>query len=131
MSPRVSDHDLTVLVETAAAGMWDSKAAHEGGPVFADLPRQVRNSIREAALPYVFHATKALQELGYTKPRLVATVEELAALPFESVIRDAEGHVLERWGEPEENLWATVMVGAYIPRGDIALPATVLYEVTA
>jgi hypothetical protein len=70
----------------------------------------------------------AILDAGYRKPRTIATAEELDALPFESVVRDAEGHVLERWGEPEENLWTTVMVNAYIPCGDIALPATVLYE---
>ncbi|URC18081.1 hypothetical protein QEO76_gp56 [Arthrobacter phage Cole] len=60
--------------------------------------------------------------------RTITTLEELDALPCESVIRDAEGHVLERWGEPEENLWVTVMVKDYISRGDIALPATVLLD---
>lgn len=69
--------------------------------------------------------------LGYQKARSVTTLEEVDALPFESVIRDAEGHVLERWGEPEENLWVTVMVNAYIERDDIALPATVLHEPAA
>ena len=62
------------------------------------------------------------------QPRTIATAEELDALPFEAVLRDAEGHVLERWGQPEENLWATVMVNAYIPSGAIALPATVLFD---
>lgn len=65
--------------------------------------------------------------LKAVRPRIITAVEQLDALPFETVIRDAEGHVLERWGEPSENLWATVMVSAYIPRGDIALPATVLF----
>ena len=78
-----------------------------------------------ASFELLAHAVLAA---GYTKPRTVTTIEELDALPFEAVIRDAEGHVLERWGQPKENLWATVMVGAYIPRGDIALPATVLYS---
>ena len=65
---------------------------------------------------------------GYRKPRTITTAEELDALPFETVIRDAEGHVLERWGEPDESLWTTVMVNAFIPRCDIALPVTVLHE---
>ena len=68
---------------------------------------------------------------GYSKPRTITTVEELNALPFETVIRDAEGHVLERWGHDPANVWVTVMVRAFIPRGDVALPATVLYEPTA
>jgi hypothetical protein len=73
----------------------------------------------------------AILDAGYRKLRAVTTAEELDALPFESVVRDAEGHVLERWGEPEESLWTTVMVNAYIRRDDIALPATVLYEAQA
>ncbi|UUG70011.1 hypothetical protein SEA_ZUCKER_52 [Arthrobacter phage Zucker] len=67
-------------------------------------------------------------DAGYRKQRTVNTAEELDGLPFETVIRDAEGHVLERWGAPDEGLWTTVMVNAYIPRDDIALPVTVLYE---
>lgn len=69
-----------------------------------------------------------LTEFRYRKPRTISTAEELDALPFEAVIRDAEGHVLERWGEPEESLWTTVMVNAFIPRDDIALPVTVLHD---
>ena len=69
----------------------------------------------------------AILAAGYVKPRTISTIEELDALPFEAVIRDSEGFILERWGEPKENLWATVMNPAYIPRVDIDLPATVLY----
>jgi hypothetical protein len=77
-----------------------------------------------ASFELLAHAVLAA---GYRKPQEVTTLEELDALPFETVIRDAGGHVLERWGQPKENLWATVMFSAYIPRGDIALPATVLH----
>ena len=59
--------------------------------------------------------------------RIITTRDELDALPFESVIRDLDSHVLEKWGEPHENLWATVMVNAFILPADITLPATVLY----
>lgn len=76
---------------------------------------------------YVYAMADALIRSGYTKPRQVNTVEELDALPFESVVRDEQGHVLERWGGPEESVWVTVMVNAFIPPADIALPATVLY----
>lgn len=69
----------------------------------------------------------ALLAAGYRKPQQVTTLEELDALPFETVIRDSGGHVLERWGEPEEKLWATVMVNAFIPCSDIAFPVTVLH----
>jgi len=68
---------------------------------------------------------------GYRKPRTITTVEELDALPFETVIRDADRHVLERWGTTGELLWATMMVGKFIDRNDITLPATVLYTTEA
>jgi len=70
----------------------------------------------------------ALLANGYHKPRMIGTTEELDALPFESVIRDRDSHVLERWGGPDENVWVTVMVNKFIPRDDITLPATVLWE---
>lgn len=70
----------------------------------------------------------AILAAGFRKPRTITTAEELDALPFESVLRDAQGHVLERWGGPGENVWVTVMVNAFIPRGDITLPATILWE---
>lgn len=75
----------------------------------------------------VQHQAQSALTAGYRHPQQINRAEELDALPFESVIRDAEGHVLERWGEPEEKLWATVMVNAFIPCGDIALPVTVLH----
>lgn len=71
-------------------------------------------------------ATRILAS-GYRKPYRVTTTEGLDALPLESVIRDAQGHVLERWGEQDENTWATVMVSVFIPHEEITLPATVLY----
>lgn len=73
-------------------------------------------------------AAEAVLAAGYRKPHTITTTDALDALPHEAVLRDREGHVLERWGEPEENLWVTVMVSEYIPREDIALPATVLWE---
>jgi len=76
----------------------------------------------------IFDTATAILAAGYRKPRTITTAEELDALPFEAVIRDADGHVLERWGHSEENLWVTVMVNAFIRRDQIALPATVLHE---
>jgi len=66
---------------------------------------------------------------GYRKPRTVTTAEELNALPFEAVIRDAEGHVLERWGDAEHVQWSTPGCKWFVPVTEIALPVTVLYEV--
>lgn len=65
---------------------------------------------------------------GYRKPRTINTVEELDALPFETVIRDGDECVLERWGDLEESGWVTVMVTSFVPRDQITLPATVIYE---
>jgi hypothetical protein len=64
---------------------------------------------------------------GYSKPLTITTATELDALPREAVVRDAEGYVLERWGQPEERMWATPMNGAWIRSAEITLPATVLY----
>lgn len=130
----MSDHDLTVLVETAAQGMWNSKAGHQGGPVFADLPNPIRNSIREAALPYVFHATKALADLGYTKPRLIVTEEELDTLPNGTVVlsdvytsNHGQPISFQRW---EDGYWHRgARSGSTHP--DNFLPVTVIHEVTA
>lgn len=72
--------------------------------------------------------TEAIIAAGYRKPRTITTAEELDALPFETVIRDADEAVLERWGQMEESGWVTVMVASFIPSDHIALPATVLYS---
>lgn len=69
----------------------------------------------------------ALEAAAPHMSRTIATVEELDALPFESVARDAEGYVLERWGEPEDHMWATPMNGAWIRSTEVTLPATVLH----
>jgi hypothetical protein len=74
------------------------------------------------------HADSALAA-GYRKPRPVNTIEALVALPFETVIRDAEGHVLERWGDAEHVQWSTPGCKWFVPADQIALPVTVLYEV--
>ena len=67
---------------------------------------------------------------GYWKPRTVATIEEMDALPFETVIRDSEGHVLERWGDAEHVQWSTPGCKWFVPSDQIALPAAVIYEAT-
>jgi len=64
---------------------------------------------------------------GYRKTYMVTTADDLDALPFETVIRDADDCVLERWGDLEESGWVTVMVTSFVPRDQITLPATVLY----
>lgn len=71
----------------------------------------------------------AEEALKLAKPRSVTTSEDLDALTFESVIRDAEGHVLERWGDAEHVQWSTPGCKWFVPATEIALPVTVLYEV--
>ncbi|YCK81365.1 hypothetical protein M1D89_20195 [Arthrobacter sp. D3-18] len=71
----------------------------------------------------------AEEALASAQPRAVTTVEDLEALPFEAVIRDAEGHVLERWGDAEHVMWSTPGCQGFVPADVIALPVTVLYEV--
>jgi hypothetical protein len=70
----------------------------------------------------------AIRAAGYRKPRIINSAKELDALPFETVIRDGDECVLERWGDMEESGWVTVMVTSFVPRDQITLPATVLYE---
>lgn len=97
MSP-LTDHDLTALVEAAASGAVNAQAAHHGGDTWDDMHPSIKNAIRENALPFIYHGTKALEELGYTKPRIIMTAADLDALKFESVVLDAYGtpYVCER-----------------------------------
>lgn len=78
---------------------------------------------------YAYTLADSLIAAGYRKPRTVTTAEALGALPFEAVIRDAEGHVLERWGDAEHVQWSTPGCKWFVPADQIALPVTVLYEV--
>ena len=88
-------------------------------------------AVRDGHEHLAAHQANALAAAGYRKPRTVSTHEDLDALPFEAVIRDAEGHVLERWGDAEHVLWSTPGCKWFVPATEIALPVTVLYEVTS
>jgi hypothetical protein len=68
MSKRIDDHDLTEMVQAAASGSVNSRANLHGRPAWDDLPAGDKNAVRELALPFIFHGTKALHELGYRKP---------------------------------------------------------------
>lgn len=66
---------------------------------------------------------EAILAAGYTKPRTVTTVEELEALPENTVIRDSEPATLQfmdgAWQIPGSNTkWS---------HGNIDLPVTVLF----
>lgn len=130
MSP-LTDHDLTALVEAAASGAVNAQAAHHGGDTWDDMHPSIKNTIRENALPFIYHGTKALEELGYTKPRMAMTAADLDALPAKSAILDSEGTPWVGDGDTVEP-WASVCedpFGGPIWKDsrDIALPATVLH----
>lgn len=124
MTNRLNDYELTVLVDAAASGTVNTRAAHHGGDAWADLDTGDKNTIREAALPYIFHGTKALADLGWERRKTIHTSEELAALPDMSVVRSSAGSI------------ANIILGrAYFFGAELdtsmdvlALPLTVLFE---
>lgn len=101
----------------------DDRAAAEAWMRWANLVNIPEDGNGIAAMKQM------LTELGYRKPRTVTTAEDLDKLPFEAVIRDAEGHVLERWGDAEHVQWSTPGCKWFVPATEIVLPVTVLYEV--
>lgn len=74
----------------------------------------------------------AILAAGYSKPRQVSTVEELDALPDESVIKVRSGQVWEAAKLTDgENIWRTFGPAKVLSSevlGRWSLPATVLYE---
>lgn len=98
---RLPDVDLTVLVQAAAEGSVNSRAAHHGGPAWVDLAPGAQNSVREVALPFMFHGSKALAGLGYFKARQVGAGSEIAGCTSGALLRvmrlsDGGGWVYER-----------------------------------
>lgn len=73
-----------------------------------------------------------LRKLGWRKPRIITTAEELDALAPWAVIRDACEDVWEKWVDVykvDSSVWVTPGVeerksGVFVPM----LPATVLHE---
>lgn len=129
---RLTDHELTVLVESAAKGATDSWSGHHGSPTWAQLAAPEKNLVRETALPFIFHGTKALADLGWSKPRVITTAEELDALPVGSVVL-SEGYThhanempisFQRWTDGDWHRGART--GNTAP--DNFLPVKVLYE---
>ena len=104
---RLNDHELTVCVETAAKGVTDSRAKHAGGPTWDKLNAAQKNAVREQALPFIFHGTRALADLGFWKTPTIATSTELQDL-YDSdrnvVVMDDEGLILQNlaggWKSP-------------------------------
>jgi hypothetical protein len=125
MNARLNDHELTVLVEAAASGAVNSRAAIHGGSTWDEMDPATKNNYREAALPFILHGTKELASLGYRKPRTITTREEVEALWDGSVVSDSAGDVSEKRG----GLWCSYETA---PMSDSRLakylPATVLHE---
>jgi len=71
----------------------------------------------------------AILAAGYSKPRTISTVEELDALPVESIVRDVDGLPKEKQNATGgEVFWAAPGHSKHYGTGSIWLPATVLYE---
>lgn len=111
---RLNDHELTVCVETAAEGVINSRAKHTGGPTWDKLSPAQKNTVREQALPFIFHGTKALADLGYWKSPTITTAEELRNLYNSDrnvVIMDDHGLVLQNlaggWKSPGTDRYMT------------------------
>lgn len=67
-----------------------------------------------------------LQAEGWSKRRMVDSIEELEALPHESAVRDAMGDVYEKWSPPDESKTEWMTPGtSWTP--DPTLPVTVIY----
>jgi hypothetical protein len=132
MTATLSDHDLTVLVDAAASGAIDGQAAIYGSKPWAEYDAMSKNSVREAALPFIFHGTKALAELGYSKQRLIATVEEMESL----LQGDANVVLLDEDGISLQNLaggWQAATGSRRLMASDLAFHChgpifTVLHE---
>jgi hypothetical protein len=132
MTATLSDHDLTTLVDSAARGVAASAAAWRGGTPWDEMDAMTQNNVREAALPFIFHGTKALAELGYSKPRVITSAADLDALGQRATVLDADEHIwtndgdtLDQWGSVThpESYGGPKWIGS----ADIPLPATLLH----
>lgn len=111
---RLNDHELTVCVETAAKGVTDSRAKHAGGPTWDKLNAAQKNAVREQALPFIFHGTKALADLGFWKTPTITTAKELRDLYNSDrnvVVMDDCGLILQNlaggWKSPGTDRYLT------------------------
>lgn len=85
---RLSDYDLTVLVEEGAKAAWDNG---DSDTPWEDLGPMKQNSTREQVLPVIYKATMKLEELGWVKRRKFYAVKELESLVQEGFFRDVMG----------------------------------------
>lgn len=66
---------------------------------------------------------------GYRKPRTITTIQELATLKSDAVVRDSDCRVLELMWDDGGPYWSGMGDGDFF--NPPTLPATVLYEPTA
>lgn len=127
----LNDHELTVLVEAAASGVVNTQASLRGGNGWDALNNDQKGDVREIALPFIYHGTKALEDLGYTKPRTVmssAEMEELLHSDANVVLMDEDGAIIQNlaggWKSPSSDRFMTSPM-AHLVHGPIL---TVLTE---
>lgn len=123
MTNRLNDYELIVLVDAAASGTVNTRAAHHGGDAWADLDAGDKNTVREAALPYIFHGTKALADLGWERRQTINTREELEEAQLMVVLTDA--------GTIANLVNGRAFFFGYessVPVATLALPVTVLWQ---
>jgi len=133
----LNDHELTELVEAAAEGVTTSRANNGRGLAWDVMGPMQKNNIREAVLPFIFHGTKALADLGWEHRRTIHTVEELMELTLPAVLDCHGGGVakIEHMAGPgitqkyAEFLFGEDELSVSLSEfATFALPATVLKE---
>ena len=119
---RLPDHALEVLTNAAAVGAVNARASHAGTPTWDELNPGQKNGIRESALPFIFHGTKALAGLGYRKPRTITTADEVRELRNGAVVTTIFGDASTIWDRVRNGRPGTY--DFLVKSG----PATVLHE---
>lgn len=138
MSRALTDHELTVMVESAGQGATDSWAGHYGSRTWSDLDAGEKNTVRETALPWIYHGTKVLPDLGWARQRIIHTVEELRQLPALAVVlfNDTEnGGAFQTYVVPDDGsvmfphqLHFNNFGEGYIDAADMPLPVRVIFQ---
>lgn len=123
----LNDHELTVLVEAAASGVVNTQASLRGGKGWDDLSGDQKGDVREIALPFIYHGTKALEDLGYRKAQTVFTDAELDELPVGARVWDVDGEIYEKGDLViDANHWLVIGTDRHYTQAAIHLPATIV-----
>jgi len=84
--------------------------------------------IGDWASGFYTHLAEVVTAHGYTRPRIVSSVEELEALPVGAVVHSASGTIACRFDDYRGTVFGDDR--AFGPWTRLALPATVLFEPT-